>query len=54
MFDELYKYKKSGHFFFKKGNKVAEVGKEVPNLPGVYYIIRLANDRVELVYIGKS
>jgi len=54
MFDELYKYKKNGHFFFKKGNKVAEVGKEVPNLPGVYYIIRLANDRVELVYIGKS
>jgi len=54
MFDELYKYKKSGHFFFKKGNKVAEVGKEVPNLPVVYYIIRLANDRVELVYIGKS
>jgi hypothetical protein len=30
------------------------VGKEVPELPGVYYIIRLANDRVELVYIGKS
>jgi len=54
MFDELYKYKKNGHFFFKKGNKLVEVGKEVPELPGVYYIIRLANDRVELVYIGKS
>ena len=54
MFDELHKYKKNGHFFFKKGNKVAEVGKEVPELPGVYYIIRLANGHVELVYIGKS
>ena len=54
MFDELHKYKKNGHFFFKKGNKLVEVGKEVPELPGVYYIIRLANDRVDLVYIGKS
>ena len=54
MFDELIKYRKNGHFFFKKGNKLVEVGKEVPELPGVYYIIRLANDRVELVYIGKS
>jgi hypothetical protein len=26
----------------------------VPNKPGVYYIIRLAGGKVELVYIGKS
>jgi hypothetical protein len=54
MFDELHKYKKSGHFFFRKGDNIVEVGKEVPELPGVYYIIRLANGHVELVYIGKS
>src|ERR1035437_5837108 len=54
MFDELLKYKINGHFFFKKGNKVDKVGKNVPELPGVYYIIRLARGRVELVYIGKS
>ena len=54
MFDELKKYKKNGHFIFKKGNNLAEVGNEVPELPGVYYIIRLANDSVDLVYMGKS
>ncbi len=54
MFDELLKYKINGHFFFKKGNIVDQVGKNVPELPGVYYIIRLARGRVELVYIDKS
>ena len=54
MFDELRKYEKKGHFFFKKGNNLVEVGKEVPDLPGVYYIIRLAERRADLVYMGKS
>jgi len=54
MFDELKKYKKNGHFFFKKGNSLIQVGKDVPELPGVYYIFRLANDGVDLVYMGKS
>lgn len=54
MFDELLKYRKNGHFFFKKGNNLVVVGKEVPDLPGVYYIIRLANGNVDLVCIGKS
>jgi len=54
MFDETRKYKNNGHFFFKKGNHLSEVSKDVPELPGVYYIIRLAKGRVELVYIGKS
>lgn len=54
MFDETKKYKNWGHFFFKKESKLSEVSKEVPELPGVYYIIRLARGRVELVYIGKS
>jgi hypothetical protein len=54
MFDELKKYKNSGHFFFKKGDRLTNVSKEVPELPGVYYIIRLSKSKVDLVYIGKS
>ncbi|MBL0053016.1 MAG: hypothetical protein IPP29_16655 [Bacteroidetes bacterium] len=54
MFDETKKYKHNGHFFFKKGNKLSDVSKEVPALPGVYYILRLAMGKIDLVYIGKS
>ena len=54
MFDEIKKYKNNGHFFFKKGDNLKQVSKSVPALPGVYYIIRLSNGRIELVYIGKS
>jgi len=54
MFDETKKYKNNGHFFFKRGDRLSEVSKNVPELPGVYYVIRLAKGRVELVYIGKS
>ena len=54
MFDEIKKYKNNGHFFFRSGDNLRLVSKDVPELPGVYYIIRLDNNRVELVYIGKS
>lgn len=54
MFEELKKYKNKGHFFFKNGDNLKEVSKDVPEMPGVYYIIRLARGRVDLVYIGKS
>ncbi|MFZ1321508.1 MAG: hypothetical protein WAT71_08135 [Ignavibacteria bacterium] len=54
MFDEIIKYKNNGHFFFKRGDKLSEVSKDVPDLPGVYYVIKLAKGKVELVYIGKS
>lgn len=54
VFDELKKYKNNGHFFFNPGDKLIEASNEVPELPGVYYIIRLANSKVDLVYIGKS
>ena len=30
------------------------MSQDVPNLPGVYYILRLARSRIDLVYIGKS
>lgn len=54
MFDNLAKYKTYGHFFFKKDDTLKYVSKEVPEKPGVYYIIRLAEGRIDLVYIGKS
>ncbi|UBM62790.1 hypothetical protein LA303_02135 [Candidatus Sulfidibacterium hydrothermale] len=54
MFDEIKKYKNNGHFFFQKGVSLLEVSAGVPELPGVYYIIKLAHGRVDLVYIGKS
>jgi hypothetical protein len=54
MFDETKKYKNNGHFFFKKGDNLKQVSKSVPDLPGVYYIVRLSKGRIELVYIDKS
>ena len=54
MFDEVKKYKNNGHFFLRRGGLLAEESKDVPEFPGVYFIMRLAGGRVELVYIGKS
>ena len=54
MFDETNKYKNRGHFFFKKGDNLLTASKDVPELPGVYYIVKLARGKIELVYIGKS
>ena len=54
MFDETRKYKNWGHFFYEYGNSLSEVSKMVPDMPGVYYILRLARGKVTLVYIGKS
>jgi len=53
MFDELNKYKNQGHFFFQKGNALSVQSEDVPDLPGVYYILRLARGRVDIVYIGR-
>lgn len=54
MFDETNKYQNHGHFFFQPGDNLREASGEVPNLPGVYIIYRLAKGKVELVYIGRS
>jgi hypothetical protein len=54
MFDELRKYKNKGHFLFKSGDLLRTVSKAVPEMAGVYYIVRLAKNKVDLVYIGKS
>ena len=54
MFAETIKYKNKGHFTFKKGGKLSHVSKEVPKLPGIYYIVKIVKDVKELVYIGKA
>ena len=54
MFDETRQYKEQGHFFFNGGDNLKEVSKKVPEKPGVYYIVRLAQGKITLVYIGKS
>lgn len=54
MFDELSKYKNNGHFFFQNEDVLSAQSRDVPNLPGVYYTLRLASNKIDLVYIGKS
>ena len=54
MFDELTTYDYQGNFHFKKGDDLSVKSLDVPKLPGVYYVIRLARGRVSLVYMGRS
>lgn len=54
MFDQTNKYTNHGHFFLSPGDNLQEKSSEVPDLPGVYYIIRLAGGGIDLVYIGSS
>lgn len=54
IFDDLLKYKQNGHFFFTGSDNLQNKSRDVPNKPGVYYILKLAKGKVELVYIGKS
>ncbi len=54
MIDELKQYKNQGHFFFKPGDSLKTVSKDVPDLPGVYFIYRLSRGRVEIVYIEEA
>ena len=54
MFEDLSKYQTNGHFIFQKGDVLSAKSKDVPEFPGVYYILRHANGNIDLVYIGKS
>lgn len=54
MFQELNKYTNNGHFFFNPGDTLSLVSKDVPKSQGVYYILKLASGKIDLVYIGKS
>ena len=54
MFEILNKYINKVSFYFRKGNKLSEVSKDVPNEPGVYYFVRIKENKSEIVYIGAS
>lgn len=54
MFDVTEKYRKNGHFFYKKGQDLEKLSKKVPELAGVFCVYSLAHGRVRLVYIGAS
>lgn len=54
MFEQTNKYKNHGHFFLNPGESLKTNSSEVPDLPGVYYIMRLAGGGIDLVYIGSS
>ena len=50
MFDELSKYKTNGHFFFERGQTLSKVC-NAPEQAGVYYILMLRKEKIELIYI---
>ena len=54
MFDELEKYKDNGHFFYESGTDILKITQNLPNIPGLFYILRLAYGKIDLVYVGNS
>jgi len=54
MYDELNKYKQTGHFFLKPTEALTKVCNAPADKGGVYIIFALKNGRIELVKIGCS
>jgi hypothetical protein len=54
MFDILAKHKNQDHFFLMPNNSFNEEAFDIPDLPGVFYVFKLAEDRVRMVYVGRS
>jgi hypothetical protein len=54
MFNILNKYTMNGRFSFIKGDRLIQVSNDVPNLPGVYYFVRITEVDKQIVYIGAS
>ena len=54
MFDELNKYKKTDHFFFKPVDNLGQVCNAPTDKSGVYIIYALKGGQIELIYIGRS
>ena len=54
MFDELNKYKSNGHFFFNPESDLKKVCNAPKKGIGVFYILKLANGRIEIAYIGSE
>jgi hypothetical protein len=54
MFDELEKYKQKDHFFFKSTSSLREVCNAPNDRSGIYIVYALKNEKIELIYIGRS
>ena len=54
MFDELRKYKQTGHFFLRMNNSLLEECNAPSDKCGVYVIFALQGGRIELVRIGST
>jgi len=54
MFDELDKYKSSGHFFFSVDDELSTVCNVPKNGVGIYIVYALKGGKIELIYIGSS
>ena len=54
MFDELRKYKQTGHFFFKPTESLTEKCNAPSDKCGVFVIFALKGGRIELVKIGST
>lgn len=54
MLSFLEKYTNKGEFIFKKGDKLVDLCRNIPNESGVYLMYTMKNNEEELVYIGAS
>jgi hypothetical protein len=54
MFDELNKYKGTGHFPFAQTDNLSQVCNAPTDQSGVYLVYTLQDDSTELIYIGCS
>lgn len=52
-FPELDKYVQ-GSFIFKKGDNLKALCKNLPDLPGIFYVVSSKNGFEDVVYIGSS
>jgi len=54
MFDELNKYKRTGHFIFRSTDNLAAVCNAPKGCSGLYIVYALKNGSIQLIYIGIS
>ena len=54
MFDELSRYKKTGHFLLKPTDNLASVCNAPKSCSGLYIVYALEKGKVNLIYIGIS
>jgi hypothetical protein len=54
MFDELNKYNDNGHFFLRPNQDLKAVCNAPTDKSGVYLVYALKQEKIELVYIGRS